>query len=463
MEMGETLQSAGAASRGGASPRAGGHFKWYDYAVGGALALFCFIAFLHRHDLWHTASSSVALLDGHILDFYSYNAAQPGISADEYMLPIYVIFAVWSLPLKLLGLTPVGPDASTITMMYYKLLPLLFYLGCAILVYRIMLLLWSNRRAAYFTAVLFFTMPVAFFSAVVMGGYDSLQLFFVLLGMYYFIRDGRKSDIWWAAVWFGVSFTMKFMSLFIFIPLLLYRHKGFKKLAGLFIVSLLPLAAATLPFLRSQAFSGNALGNDYLGRLVAAKLTISQWETALFFFAWFMLCAYCYFKQYDPEDKRKLLYAPMAAMSLFFMLVAWHPQWMVLLIPFLVMTTVFNRKRGVFHLLDLLLTLAYVGLVVNIWNGLLDETMMSHGLLAFLANPTAGYTMQSLYKNFTPIYSAVISAVLAINIIYKNPWRFQEMNSALLEPERADLITARLKYALGVLCFALPAVLCFLA
>ena len=61
----------------------------------------CFLFFLQR-DLIHTALSSYAYLQGHITDFYEYNKLYLG--GNDYLPTLYLIFALWNIPLHLLGL-----------------------------------------------------------------------------------------------------------------------------------------------------------------------------------------------------------------------------------------------------------------------------------------------------------------------------------------------------------------------
>ena len=74
-----------------------------DYWVYGISLGLCFLLF-KQSDLTHTNSSSFAYLYGHFWDFYDYNQSRMG---DNNYLPIfYWFFAIWNIPLKLLGLIP---------------------------------------------------------------------------------------------------------------------------------------------------------------------------------------------------------------------------------------------------------------------------------------------------------------------------------------------------------------------
>ena len=74
---------------------------------------------------------------GHILDFYEWNVEKADMYA-SYMPSTYILFAIWNIPVKLLGiLNEPKLEVSYWLMMYYKLLPTLFYLGSSVLIYKI--------------------------------------------------------------------------------------------------------------------------------------------------------------------------------------------------------------------------------------------------------------------------------------------------------------------------------------
>ena len=110
-----------------------GPIRWWDYLILAALMLFCFLSYEMR-DLLHTAGCSYGFLDGHILDFYDYLAAQ-GIAEDgtvglhaSYLPTVYVIFALWNLPMKIFGIVPRATAQLSMTaVMWAKILPCLAY------------------------------------------------------------------------------------------------------------------------------------------------------------------------------------------------------------------------------------------------------------------------------------------------------------------------------------------------
>lgn len=73
-------------------------FSVIDWVILGLLVSVCFVCYQHP-DIWHTGGSSIAYLNGHILDFYDYNLQKVGGNA--YLPTTYLIFAIWNIPVRL--------------------------------------------------------------------------------------------------------------------------------------------------------------------------------------------------------------------------------------------------------------------------------------------------------------------------------------------------------------------------
>jgi hypothetical protein len=78
-------------------------------------------------------------LNGHITDFYDYN--KPLVDGNDYLPLMYIIFAIWNLPLKILGLThdveTYGIWLNIPELIWTKLLLVVFYFASAYIMYKI--------------------------------------------------------------------------------------------------------------------------------------------------------------------------------------------------------------------------------------------------------------------------------------------------------------------------------------
>ena len=330
------------------------HLKWYDYTILGILiALFWFL-FLFPADLWHTTNCSLAYVNGHFSDFYQYNA-QAYTRLDYYPL-IYVIYAIWNIPLGLMGIGAFAAD-NTAILLYEKVLGCLFMISATIPFYLISRKIGLNAKAAVYTTFLFLTTPYIFLSTFAWGMYDSINVFFLLFGLYFFFREKKKSDILFAMLFFGLSFSIKLIPAFIIIPLVAYKYKNVFKLAGLYLLSLVPLAIQILLYSGSAAFTGSALGSsEFISRLIGMSVGNSWHIIAIYIVVWACVCFFAYFADYEPGNPIKPLYICLLAATAFLCCIEWHPQWFILLAPFSVWTTAMHKKRNRFYIFDIALT-----------------------------------------------------------------------------------------------------------
>ena len=166
-----------------------------DAAALAVLALAAFFLWNHP-DIQETAQHVHILLDdlfsGQFFDFYEHTMqarqAYGFANAAHYHIGFYLLCAVWDLPVYLLGkLVPVSPF---VFMLWTKALGVAAWAGCGLLLQTIARRLGAGQAETAWTPYLFWLCPISFFTVLCMGQYDSLCLFFLLLGVRYFM-DGR--------------------------------------------------------------------------------------------------------------------------------------------------------------------------------------------------------------------------------------------------------------------------------
>ena len=154
-----------------------------DWFVFGFMAMLCFVVFAHG-DIVATAGSSISYLGGHFKDLYDFNYANKVEPVyNVYMPSAYLLFAIWNIPIYLLKIVKCPMPSADIfngfvATMWYKALPVLFFFGCAYLIFKIAKLVGFSERKAKVISFLFLTTPLAFFSSLIFSQYDSFTLFF---------------------------------------------------------------------------------------------------------------------------------------------------------------------------------------------------------------------------------------------------------------------------------------------
>ena len=334
----------------------------YDWIVMLAIMACCFFGYEMANDLFHTAGCSYGYLNGHILDFYDY-LAEAGVDTDgtvglhaSYLPTIYILFAIWNIPMKLFGVVtaPTGV-LSYIPLMWAKLLPCLFFMASGYVVFLIAKELGMGDRKAKVCMFAFLTVPAALLTQFIFGQYESIVMFFVLLGFYSWLR--RRN--WMFAVFFMIAFSLKYTVIVAFFPLLLLREKKIRWIL-IYSICLLPLTVLYMllyhnsPVFNEYVFGigfGSAGANpvNYLFNVSFATgygLSNLQFVTYPLVLAFIVLLGFCYFKkcQNAISEKRFAVFFVSLSFSIFFVLIKWHPHWLVLAVPFWLFSASCIRK-----------------------------------------------------------------------------------------------------------------------
>lgn len=434
------------------------YFKEYDlidWCIVGIIIIFIF--FLYQHpDIRHTGGSSIAYLNGHIWDFYDYNKIQPTIGGNAYMPTMYIIFAIWNIPIRLLKLIVVPTmDVSLYVSMWYKVLTTLFYVGTTYYMYKICRGLNVNKKMALFAAFLFFSNPIAIYSQFIFGQYDILTTFFITLGIYFYI----KNDDWKFVIAFAIAVTCKYFALLFFIPMLLHKEKNvveiLKKCAGVASLFLIE----TVFYIHSPAFRDGVFGFGATGYIFDLVLDENHTQVSVVLFTWVALCAYAYFSENNGNNW--LIYYLNIVTFISFGLSFWHPQWLLMAVPTWVLGNVISKKRDIFMLLECLLTTFYIVFAMNVWPGALDQGLFAGGVLRKFIDVSklgANYKMCDFFhiKDMELLFSCFV-AILFVYTFFKYPKLTQNIDDI---DENYSKGINRLRYLYGTLIFIVPSFFC---
>ncbi|MBQ9765460.1 MAG: DUF2029 domain-containing protein [Lachnospiraceae bacterium] len=435
--------------------------KKIDYFMFLAAAIVCFFVF-QNSDIIHTAASSVGYLNGHIFDFYDYNATL-GIN-DSYMPSTYIVFAIWNLPLYIFGLLDV-PRTDDITfgiLMWNKLLPSILYMVSGWLMYKIAEEIGLGKQKSKLCAYAFLTAPIGFFSQFIFGQYDIFTVFFVLLGLYFWLKD---RDVLFV-LFFAISFTFKYFALLIFLPLLLIKHKHIGKVIGALVLSLVPILIEGLIYIGNHTFVEYVLGFSATGYVDDAGILTGMSSISVVIMFCCIIAACAYFKNVTLKEERIkwALYFITLMMLGIFGFCKWHPQWLLLMVPFLVLGAFIHSDTKIFMALDLLMMFFFVVIVVNKFQNAADEILFDKGILG---NLIARYgECETTIANIIPFKDADFAlsfyvALLLVMAVFKHPsFGLGNFKSCL---QKGTMGIIRTRFIGGLAIFLIPAFLYLLA
>lgn len=438
--------------------------KKRDYILFAFCAVICYLVF-QQGDIGHTGGCSFSYLQGHILDFYEWTA-QEGDMYASYMPSTYILFAIWNIPLKLFGIVEKPMvDAPYGVLMYYKLLPTLFYLGSAILIYRIAREAGMRDGKAKLCMYAFLTTPIGFYSQFLFGQYDSFTVFFVLLGIYYYLKDNRALFV----LFFALSLPFKYFSLLVFVPMLLLREKNIWKIIRDIVLVTIPYLLELVIYYPSEIFRDYVLGFVPTDYVYSASVQTGSTSLSLVVCTFCLICAWAYFKHVSG----KLLLAQwvcfFASLScaVIFGLSQWHPQWLLFAVPFWVLGAFLHKNTKAFWVLDVLMMLFFCMFLSNAYYNNADQAMMGLGLFGrdMFGKEVMPYLntelqMRDIYyvKNVSLI-GTIFTALMLVSAIFKYP-PLAQANLVQEIPHAMRALWAR--FLIGMAMFVIPAAACYL-
>lgn len=427
-------------------------FGVLDWTILGILICICFLFYQHG-DITHTGGSSFAYLNGHFFDFYDYNK---GIfTVNNYLPTTYIIFAIWNIPLRLLHVvTEPTMAVCTFARMWYKLGTTIFYIASAYLIYKICLYKKVSNKNSIMAAFLFLSNPIAIYSQFIFGQYDIFTVFFMLLGFYYYIKKDNNKFV----LSFAVALTCKYFSLLIFVPLLLLREKNVWKIIRNMLGVVSVFVFEVLIYISSIAFREGVFGFSATGYIFNLSLDNGFTKVSLVMVAWVFLCAYAYFKECNNEleEFQWSIYLSCIVMFICFGLSFWHPQWLLMAIPFWVLGMFFHKKPDIYMLLDLLMMVLFVLLVAGVWPNQCDQNLMMGGIIKNYVADYIGkdYRMADLMhlKDNNMIFSMFVAVMLAY-VAFLHPSKLCLPEEVVASQHKGVM---RLRYIGGILFFVVP-------
>ncbi|MBQ9910396.1 MAG: hypothetical protein IJM50_02755 [Lachnospiraceae bacterium] len=452
--------------------------KFYDWIILFAVTIFCFFGYEMAVDLYHTAGCSYGLLNGHILDFYDYVAAN-GVGVDgsaglhaSYLPTIYILFAIWNLPMKLFGAVTM-PTAMLgfIPIMWAKILPCLFYVAGGFVVFLIAKELGMGETKSKVCMFAYLTVPAALLSQFLFGQYESIVMFFVLLGFYWWLK--RKN--WLFVLFFMIAFSLKYTVIVAFFPLLLLREKKILRIL-IDTVLLLPLTALFMliyrrsPMFNAYVFGFGSTGDNPIGYLfnvsyaTGYSLSNIQFVTYPLVLAFIVLLGFCYFKkcQNAVSEKRYAVFFVSLAFSVFFVLIKWHQQWLLLAIPFWLFSAFLLKEVKIWLFLEGVFAAILIAFCVLAFPNGLDDVVIENGALKFLLFRNNFHLSNALnmkeFFSFVPVSLALslLGGLILLFGIFKHPKYMEEDHTYL--PANTMLWT-RVRMA-AILLFIIPSLLC---
>ncbi len=435
-----------------------------------------FYALTYHPDIHETSNHTFLFLEslfsGNLLDFYNYVDSRPMelyyLNTANYNIVVYLLFGLWQLPLYIVTKLFSLPMDEYLFMTYTKALCALFYLGCGYMVKKLGVKLSLGEQQSSVAALFFLFNPIAFFSPIIMGQYDSIGLFFILLALYYYLNGDMKRF----ALFMGVGGVFKFFAFLVFLPLLLIKEKRMVKILIYSLISLILYLPTTLLFLGRMAGSSVFLGLIF-ERFLSSTLPVGFADISIFLLIYTTLCFYSFMRKKSEDQVYMSVYIPLLVFGLLLFSIDWHPQWFLYLMPFCVLTTFLQKNRIPWWLVDIIMCFGFfftcfiefpnqTGANIFAGPGLLLERITGIGWHTAPSLQPVGYFI-ALVPELLQIVPLCLSASLLVNMAFKLPVQGMSVGDKLSDGEEYDKISHRLVgytiFIVGLgLCWLVPSV-----
>ncbi len=428
---------------------------------GSRIALFVFIALVTivlfstsiYGDFYMTFTNSLgvwdALFDGHPLSFYAYTL--PGASANLYQnhyltytaiaaydYPLYLIFAIWNFPLWIASrIFHIGIFSSYLCLMYAKALILFFYLLNVYFLRKLVLLFpQATEDDLFLTTVLYAVSPFILIYAIGNGNYDIIASAFCLMAFYYYAKDRYGLFLFFLSL----CTSMKYFPFIILFPLILLKQKKL-----LYVCRDILIASGITLFSKLLFSRDGIVATQLLSLSSFQDITLfnGSSEIAVFVFLYGILCFSAWISKPENESKKRLplaVFYCFASSICFFLFTTINPYWIVLMVPFAVLTLLISKENlagnsilltlfSVFHFLHMQVIWPWVpngDVYVNLPVYRLYGYRISEQLDRVETGYPFGYYLGLWAGNIGLSFSVVNTfAILALcfYVIHANPWK----------------------------------------
>ena len=429
----------------------------------GAGLLFCLVTMFYA-DMTVTGPFSVllwdALLDGKPFSFYGM-CLSSGIAPEGavYDIGLYVVFAVWNLPVWILyrfaGISLTAPGA----LLWYKLLPTIAVLVSVNVVREIAEVLGMERKVAMEAGVFFLMSSMVILPVFVTAQYDSMPLYCILKGVLWYLKDikgdksaaedgvyrnsertiGGKKAHFYYLLWFAFSLVLKPLGILILFLFIILREK---RMIGIILelvqgCSLLILCKVLCSVSEDYRNSTGGFLQQHLPDLLQAQVDGGYGAISVFALGLVLLYIAAYL--YDGTEKSALENGRMAVVlsygiwAVFCAFGNMTPYWTIYLAPFLVLTMWLSGvKREQMLLVDLIGELCLVIVMIMkfswVYGGektfayLLLKPLCGKILSGERAVTVAGAFRSIGIETYLPVLEAILVAWLAMTGVaaYRN-------------------------------------------
>jgi hypothetical protein len=170
-------------------------------------------------------------------------------------------------------------------------------------------------------------------------------------------------------------------------------------------------------------------------------------------------CFYLYKNKFH-ESGKFFKYAVLSCLfsyTLLFLVVSWHPQWLIIICPFLALSYIYIQKIRIFYVVELVGFFGFFFYVVNTFPFNVDVLMMKHSILKDVL-PYPSLINADFLPGKRPLFRFIFSLSLLFPILILFIQAKKNTNSHEVLSESDVMV----RFLLGISFFIIPCIFCYL-
>ena len=318
------------------------------------ILLFTTICFYYEDTLSNTRQGInlwKSLFSGQFFQYYSFNV-QSKLAGEmffdaNYDMFLNLILAIWSFPLYIAELI-VGTDIQNyfLARAWSKLFYPLAILHAGYLIKKIVLELNSDEESAENAFFMFSSGALVLTSGLIIGQVDIIGTIFILYAFLAFLKNRKIAFL----LFFCLAVQCKSFAIFLYIPLILLKEKRILKIIPEILLPLLVTYLIGLPFSILDP-TGVATKRPRLWLMLdfmtRTKISLMGVDIPVLFLLFIAVCMFAYRKNVPSKEAMPKWYMYICILGMLPILIGQlsYPQWMIYIIPFLVILHVTNPDQ----------------------------------------------------------------------------------------------------------------------
>lgn len=371
-----------------------------------------------------------AIFSGRFFEFYDMAVEGVYNNPAVYDIGIYLLWAIWCIPVYVVTrFWHVAAAQTPVLMLYGKVFVVLFHFLTVHLLVKMADVLSFDEKKKRMLVLLFCSSICMVIPTIGNGQFDIIPTYFMMLGVYMFMKGDYGKFL--IVMSFAVSF--KIFAIFIAVPLVLYKQKKILYIIRDCIALLLASVFFNVLFWGKTTdyydklyfHSPDQYTTGWIQRMFEVEFPAGIGNISVFILFFVLLCGYAYFgnKKEGQDAKTAVLFSFLTFLN-FFIFIAAHPQWIVLLIPFVYLIAMCRESHYRFNLvLATLIDIMFFVCMSYRWYNVFWSSNEFKGLemlIPFPENQRMGGSLKGFIDmlGFGYIYPGLMAVLVALCLVF---------------------------------------------